>query len=542
MFKQRKLASQNNFLFDGNEAKGSLTDRPRPASHYIHSEVLENSSESVARKPDPNQILFTHFSIYRQIWEYIIFIVSASPIIEVSYVIIFVTELKLWAIIQELLFDFIFMFDLFVVLHTSYLSHGVLVYDKEHIRHHYGKSSIIIHVIAALPISWISIFFTERWQFFLLFMNRLLRLQRAIHASETLDRNLIYHSWTSSLIPTVVSLMSLIHLFACIFYLCALFEGLENSWVSMLGWDYLTPDQHYVVSVYFVMTTILTIGFGDMTPQTSSETILVIFIQLIGVFCNAYIIGMFVSLLIDKIRTSFLYHYTSLVEFMKFKNTPPELRKQIIHYFQYNWEENHGADDPAAVSKFVPETIRNHLKMDMCGECLGKVGLFRLATQKFRTGLANILRTKEFVPGEIIIQQGDVVSAIVLVKSGVVDVFIDGRKMATTKCEAFGELELFIDIPRRTTVKAVTHVSGWTLSREDFQLAIGSVPDLKEEALNIVKMLFPDYYKNVRRLLSSQAIDDIIQKRIEIESSDDSDLALKIQNSSDSESSGQTMI
>ena len=80
------------------------------------------------------------------------------------------------------------------------------------------------------------------------------------------------------------------------------------------------------------------------------------------------------------------------------------------------------------------------------------------------------------------------------------------------------------------------------LSREDFQLAIGSVPDLKEEALNIVKMLFPDYYKNVRRLLSSQAIDDIIQKRIEIESSDDSDLALKIQNSSDSESSGQTMI
>ena len=129
-----------------------------------------------------------------------------------------------------------------------------------------------------------------------------------------------------------------------------------------------------------------------------------------------------------------------------------------------------------------------------------------------------------------------------MVKAGVVDVFIDGRKMATTKYEAFGEVELFIDIPRRTTVKAVTHVSGWTLSREDFQLAIGSVPDLKEEALNIVKMLFPDYYKNVRRLLSSQAIDDIIQKRIEIESSDDSDLALKIQNSSDSESSGQTMI
>lgn len=542
MFKQRKFGSQNNFLFDGNDYKASLTDKPRPASRYFHSEVIENSSESVARKPDPNQTIFTHFSIYRQIWEYIAFIVSAFPLIEVSYVLIFVTKFPLWAVFLEIFFDLLFMFDLFVVLHTSYLSHGVLIYDKEHIRHHYGRSSIVIHIIAALPISWASYFFTKRWQYFLLLFNRLLRLRRAIHASETLDRNLIYHSWMSSLIPTVFSLISLIHMFACIFYLCALFEGLENSWVAILGWDYLTPSQHYVVSVYFVMTTILTIGFGDMTPQTSSEIILVIFIQLIGVFCNAYIIGMFVSLLIDKIRTSFLYHYTSLVEFMKFKNTPPELRKQIIHYYQYNWEENHGADDPAAVAKFVPETIRNHLKMDMCGECFGKVGLFRLATQKFRTSLANILKTKEFVPGEAIFQQGDVVSSIILVRSGVVDVYLDGRKMATTKCDAFGELELFIDIPRRITVKAVTHVSGWTLSREDFQLAFGSVPDLKEETLNIVKMLFPDYYKNVRRLLSSQAIDDIIQKRIESESSDDSDLALKIQNSSDSESSGQTMI
>lgn len=193
----------------------------------------------------------------------------------------------------------------------------------------------------------------------------------------------------------------------------------------MLGWDYLNPERRYIVSVYFVMTTILTIGFGDMTPQTSSETILVIFIQLIGVFCNAYIIGMFVSLLIDKIRTSFLYHYTSLVEFMKFKNTPPELRNEIINYFQYKWDENHGADDPTAVSKYVPETIRNHLKMDMCGECLGKVSLFRLATQKFRTAITNILRTKEFVPGEVIVSQGDVIRGIVLVKYGVVEVFID---------------------------------------------------------------------------------------------------------------------
>ena len=81
MFRAQNFASSNNFLFDSNELKGSLTDKPRPASRYFQSEVLENSSESVARRPDPNQIIFSHFSIYRRLWEYIIFIVSASPII-----------------------------------------------------------------------------------------------------------------------------------------------------------------------------------------------------------------------------------------------------------------------------------------------------------------------------------------------------------------------------------------------------------------------------------------------------------------------------
>ena len=229
MFNQRKFAQ--NYLFDGPEIKGSLTDRPRPASRFFRNEVIENSSESVARKPDPNQIIFTHFSIYRQIWEYISFIASALPFIEVSYVVIFVTKIPSWFIAFELIFDIIIMVDLFIVLHTSYLSHGVLVYDKEHIRHHYGTFSIILHIISSLPISWCSCFFKnpQRWQLLLLFSNRLLRLRRAIHASETLDRNLIYHSWTSALIPTVFTLFSLIHIFAYIFYLSALFEGIENS-------------------------------------------------------------------------------------------------------------------------------------------------------------------------------------------------------------------------------------------------------------------------------------------------------------------------
>lgn len=530
----------SNYLFDATESKVSMTDKPRPAPHRFHpffaAEGIENSSESVAKRPDPNQIIFSHFNPYRRFWEYLVFIVSASTFLEVSFVPIFIEKFPYWAIFPELLCDIIFIIDLFVVLHTSYLSHGVLIYDKSKIFNHYGKSAVVIHILASLPISWTAAFFRGWKTYSLLFFTRLLRLKRAVHASETLTRTLIYHSWKSVFTPTLFLLLSLIHLFACLFYLCALFEGLENSWVAMLGWDYLSPSQHYIVSVYFVLTTILTIGFGDMTPQTSSETILVIFIQLFGVFSNAYIIGMFVSFIMDKIQATFLNNYKSLVDFLEFKSTPRALKNEITNYFQYKWEENHGADDPNTVYKFVPETIRNHLKMDMCLESLQKVEMFRLATQNFRISLANILRTKEYVPGEIIFKQGDIINSIVLIKSGVVDVFIDERKFTSTRSEAFGDLELLVDTPRRMTAQAVTHVSGWTLSREDFQIAIGSVPDLKNEALTLVNMLFPHYLERTRKLLSANAIDLLMKQNLGSEYSDDSDIAVKMQNSSDSES------
>jgi CRP-like cAMP-binding protein len=286
-----------------------------------------------------------------------------------------------------------------------------------------------------------------------------------------------------------------------------------------------------------MMTTIFAIGFGDIAPQTSAETILTIFIQFIGVCTNAYLLGTFVSRLIDAIGMRFLHQFYSFVDFLKFKGIKKEFLTEVHNYFEENWRTNHGTEDPNQVYKFIPETIRNHLKQDMCGYLLRRISLFNLASESFRKNLTKILKFAEFIPNETIIQQGELNSSILLLNVVFLDVFIDGTKFASVNCTDgvfFGEQEILVDLPRGSSVKAVTYVRGWKLEREDMQLEVGLKAEMKDEMLNVVKMLFPDFYKTVRRMLSQSVVESLMRHGEDDEEFDD-DLGAALQDSSGSD-------
>jgi hypothetical protein len=66
-----------------------------------------------------------------------------------------------------------------------------------------------------------------------------------------------------------------IHHFACLFYLCGLLEGYFHgaSYVLLHGWRNHDLVQQYVVSVYFIITTIFTCGTGEVCPLNTSEMV-----------------------------------------------------------------------------------------------------------------------------------------------------------------------------------------------------------------------------------------------------------------------------
>ena len=364
----------------------------------------------------------------------------------------------------------------------------------------------------------------------------------------TLRSNLVYYSWFSQLLPLVTMYIFIVHMFACIFYLSAYLSDSEETWITILGWDYLTPPQLYVTSVYFVLTTIFGIGYGDLTPQESCEVIVVIPIQLIGVTSNLLILSKLVELSLNGIDKIFIRDTKEFFDFIKFKKLPKEIINETTNFFQMRYDESHGADEPGQAIRYLPETLRTNIVLDQCRFCLMQADIFRVANQEFLSAISRMLRPRAFIPGEVIIQQSSIVPELLMLNTGILQVLVDGTEIARphfTKGAAFGELELFIDKPRESTVKAVTHISGWSITRLDLQMCIARQPSLRKEVNSIAKLIFPQYVKEIRSVVSTLAIEQVLQEMSDSDSSDseaDVFLGTKIQEtSSDNEDSFELM-
>jgi hyperpolarization activated cyclic nucleotide-gated potassium channel 2 len=255
--------------------------------------------------------------------------------------------------------------------------------------------------------------------------------------------------------------------------------------------------------MYFIATTMLTIGAGEVTPGTTSERMLVILIEVIGVMINGYVVGVMVSFLIDPIGSDFLTAFSGLWDYLKFKNIPDSLRSEILNVFQEKWTLYGGAPDPRAVFKFIPETVRDHLKLDITRTCFMKISMMQIATEKLLVAFANVMKPFTACPDEIVITQGEIKPILYLFRSGIIHVYINDSFFAENNCDTgigIGELELLIDTPREMTVKAVTYVDGWVLSREDLVMTMKHQLELRNELLGICQLVFPDHYKHIRKL------------------------------------------
>ena len=55
------------------------------------------------------------------------------------------------------------------------------------------------------------------------------------------------------------------------------------NWITYNGYDNYTDSQLYTIAVYFTVTTITTVGFGDVSGHNSSERCVCMVMMILGV-------------------------------------------------------------------------------------------------------------------------------------------------------------------------------------------------------------------------------------------------------------------
>ncbi|MEJ2305571.1 MAG: cyclic nucleotide-binding domain-containing protein [Anaerolineales bacterium] len=297
----------------------------------------------------------------------------------------------------------------------------------------------------------------------------LLKLSRTNKISEDLRDNL-------NLNPSILRLIFFIFWIVLGAHLIAL------GWILIGGVaSELSPQQKYITALYWAVTTLSTVGYGDITPDQNS-TIQVVFtmvVMLLGVGMYGYIIGNVATLItnLDAARANYLEKMEEVNLFLKTRSVPAALQERVRSYYRYLWETQRSITTHAIIHE-LPHTLSTDIALFLNKNILEKVPYFSDADDLFIREIVQVMEPLAFLPGDYIIRQGEYGDSMYFLSSGEIEVIIDGRLVDTHSSGAFfGEGSLITNEKRNASIRSPTYCDVYKLSKQSFNDLRAKYPD-----------------------------------------------------------------
>ncbi len=141
------------------------------------------------------------------------------------------------------------------------------------------------------------------------------------------------------LIFLMIFFMVLVHVIACLWIFIARFDETSKvNWIHSKGIEDFTVYDLYITSFYFSVTTIVTVGYGDITAISSGEKIVAVFLMLFGVIAFSYATGILASIIasLDASEASLKEKMTTLNELNTEYKLETDLYNKLVKNLRYD--------------------------------------------------------------------------------------------------------------------------------------------------------------------------------------------------------------
>ena len=410
-------------------------------------------------------------TLYR-LWD--IIIVATATLAALKIPLQLVLERSLWAEMAFLdwAIMLIFILDILINFFRPLTVKGRQITEKRARAIHYLKGWFTIDFLAAFPFQ---IFFGLP----ILQLLRLLKLARVAKLVHSRRRRPVQYS-------------TIFRLSTFFFWLALITHWLSCGWLELTGTAaVIDASGSYLRALYWCVTTLTAVGYGDITPSTSAQTIYAMFVMVLGVGMYGYVIGNVANLLanLDMARAHYLSNMERLSTFLKYRNIPVRLQRQIYDYYAYLWENRMGYDESAVLSE-LPASLQSEVSIVLKQEYIEKIPFLKGAYQELIRDMAFELRPEVFTPGTYIFRAGDVGRHLYFISQGQVEVIAaDGKTIYNTLKDGdfFGEIALLSSQPRTASVRTLDYCDLYSIDRETFEKVLNHYPEFAKNIREIAK-------------------------------------------------------
>jgi hypothetical protein len=358
--------------------------------------------------------------------------------------------------------DYFFMIDIFLNFSTAYYRRGELITDRRRIALNYMTGFFLMDLAASIPYDMIiSLSDDGTGEVPLgtdatkgmrgLRMIRMMRMVRALRIIRLVRifrlRTILYKLEEAVQSQAVVLCMSMCKYLAVMVYLAhweacawhAIGAGLpqvdENgeevgTWIDALQdaeSDFSASkdaqkniSQRYVASLYWAITTMSTVGYGDIVPVNTAERIFAISAMVSACGMFAMIIGSMQNVLskFGEERLEFDRMLVRTMRYLRSQKVAVALQQKVKLYLEHNFENRSLTGMDQKVLGNLSATLKSEVKLALLLPIVESYPLFEKSSRPMLVRVCSVCVTHRHAPGDIVYDAGTVAKSMVFLVSG----------------------------------------------------------------------------------------------------------------------------
>jgi CRP-like cAMP-binding protein len=402
---------------------------------------------------------------YKKMWDLLVaFLILYSAIITPYEIAFSDTNNVSWF---EILIDILLGIDIVLTFFSAYTDDEEnLVKNHKKIVKKYLKSWFIVDIISVLPISYL---FKQGKYSGLTKISKLPKLYRLVKLTKLLRitkmsskgnlnkvtkffmEKLKINANVERLFFFVLTFLLMNHLCACFWYFMAKIEDFSpDSWVVRLGYIDSSNLELYIISFYWTLTTVTTVGYGDITAGTTIERIYNLFIMSFGVLLYSFAIGSLSSIVstLDQKSEEMNQKLQILSSIKKEFNLEQNIYDKVRKVIKYDLSRNQ--KDKMVFLQELPNKLRIELSQIMHDKVIQNFYFFRDQPSDFFAYVAPLLKPVKFSQNDYLYKCQDMIDEMYFVAKGTVIFCLEKRYgekeiREIKKNNNFGEIEMCLN-------------------------------------------------------------------------------------------------